>query len=236
MALSLASPGIKVREVDLTRGGTTNTTSISAGIAAPFAKGPVNQVVTITNENELVNVFGKPSTSDYHYEYWYSASNFLSYGGSLKVVRCGGTNLKNSNAGVGVASTSTVSIDNYEDYQATTLTSAYWVAKNQGSWAEGLKVCVIDNFADQTLSGINTSNVSVGYGVSQALSGVIAGVGTTTAASGYLRGIITGIGASTVYVKVTSQEYTENGVYAFAADTAVTVHTSSGVTTATAPP
>jgi hypothetical protein len=30
MALSLASPGVKVREVDLTRGGVTNTTSSSA--------------------------------------------------------------------------------------------------------------------------------------------------------------------------------------------------------------
>ena len=111
MALSLASPGIKVREVDLTRGGISNTTSISAGIAAPFEKGPVEEVVTITTENELVNVFGKPSTSNYQYESWYSASNFLSYGGSLKVVRCAGTNLKNSNAGVAAATPGTTAPD-----------------------------------------------------------------------------------------------------------------------------
>lgn len=236
MALSLASPGIKVREVDLTRGGVTNTTSLAAGIAAPFAKGPVNQVVTITNENDLVSIFGKPSTSDYHYESWYSASNFLSYGGSLKVVRCSGTNLQNSNAGVGLGTT-TLSIENYDDYQESYSSSGsfYWAAKNPGYWAEGLKVCVIDNFADQTLSGVSTANAAVGYGVSQALSGVIPGVGTTSTASGYLRGIITGIGASTLYVKVTSQEYTENGVYAFGAS-ALTVHTSSGLTTATVTP
>ena len=235
MALSLASPGVKVREVDLTRGGVTNTTSLAAGIAAPFSKGPVNQVVTITNENELVTVFGKPSLSDYHYESWYSASNFLAYGGSLKVVRCAGGNLANSNAGVGVASTS-VTVNNFDAYQASTPTSYYWAAKNPGYWAEGLKVCVIDNFADQTLTGVSTSGVAVGYGVSQALSGTIPGVGTTSTASGYLRGIITGIGASTLYVKTTSNEYTENGVYAFRASTAVTIHTSSGVTTATVTP
>jgi hypothetical protein len=235
MALSLASPGVKVREVDLTRGGVTNTTSLAAGIAAPFSKGPVNQVVTITNENELVTVFGKPSSNDYHYESWYSASNFLAYGGSLKVVRCSGTNLKNSNAGVGVASTS-VTVNNFDAYQASTPTSYYWAAKNPGYWAEGLKVCVIDNFADQTLTGVSTTNCTVGCGVSQALSGVIPGVGTTSTASGYLRGIITGIGASTLYVKTTSNEYTENGVYAFRASAAVTVHTSSGVTTATVTP
>lgn len=234
MALSLASPGVKIREVDLTRGGVTNTTSLSAGIAAPFSKGPVNQVVTIANENELVTVFGKPSLNDYHYEAWYSASNFLAYGGSLKVVRCSGTNLKNSNAGVGVASTS-VTINNFDAYQASTPTSYYWAAKNPGYWAEGLKVCVIDNFADQTLSGVSTTNASVGYGVSQTLSGVIPGVGTTSSASGYLNGIITGIGASTLYVKVTSQEYTESGVYAFKASS-LTVHTSSGLTTATVTP
>lgn len=243
MALGLASPGIKVREVDLTRGGVTNTTSISAGIAAPFLKGPVNQVVTITNENELVNVFGRPSSSDYHYESWYSASNFLSYGGSLKVVRCSGANLKNSNAGVGVASTS-VTVNNYDAYQASTPTSYYWAAKNPGFWAEDLKVCVIDNFADQTLTGIATANASVGFGVTQTLSGIIPGVGTTSTASGFLKGIITGVGSSTISVKVTSkvvggvetaQDYTENGVYAFRA-ASLNVVNSSGVTTSTQTP
>ena len=161
MALSLASPGIRVREVDLTRGGISNTTSISAGIAAPFEKGPVEEVVTITTENELVNVFGKPSTSNYQYESWYSASNFLSYGGSLKVVRCAGTNLKNSNAGVAAATTS-LTIKKYDDYQQNYAsdTSFFWAAKNPGYWADGLRVCVIDNFADQTITGINTTQVT----------------------------------------------------------------------------
>ena len=229
MALSLASPGVKVREVDLTRGGVTNTTSLSAGIAAPFSKGPVNQVITITNENELVTVFGQPSLSNYHYESWYSASNFLSYGGSLKVVRCSGTNLKNSNAGVGVASTS-LTVNNFDEYQASTPTSYYWAAKNPGYWAEGVKVCVIDNFADQIILVDDVTDIQVGYGVTQALSGTIPGVGTTSVASGYLKGIITGVGtgyglptASHISVKVlstvgattSSVEYTENGVYSF---------------------
>jgi hypothetical protein len=245
MALSLASPGIKVREVDLTRGGINNTTSLSAGIAAPFAKGPVNQVVTISNENDLVTVFGKPSTNDYHYESWYSASNFLSYGGSLKVVRCGGTNLLNSNAGVGVGTT-TVAIDNYDDYNQNYYSSSnyYWVAKNSGYWAEGLKVCVIDNFADQTLSGVSTANVSVGYGVTQALSGIVPGIGTTSTASGFLKGIVTGVGASSIYVKITSvvsgatetpQEYTENGIYSFTTSS-LNIINSQGDTTDTLTP
>jgi hypothetical protein len=211
MALSLSSPGITVREVDLTRGSVNTTTSLSAGIAAPFQKGPVQEVVEIYNENDLKNVFGKPSKNDNHYEYWYSASNFLSYGGSLKVVRSDSTTLKNSNAGVGASSTS-IKIKNYDNYQSSTSTGAYWIAKNPGYWADGIKVCVIDNFADQTI-GITTSGLSVGYAVTQ-----------TVDATEYLKGIITGIGNSEIYVKVTNkvgssgtsiQDYTENGKYSF---------------------
>jgi hypothetical protein len=227
MALSLASPGIKVREVDLTRGGINNTTSLSAGIAAPFEKGPVNEVVTISNENELVSIFGRPSKNDYHYEYWYSASNFLSYGGNLKVVRCSGPNLNNSNAGVGVGTATSLLIENFEDYDTnhSAATNFYWAAKNPGYWADGIKVCVIDNFADQTISGISTSAIQVGYAVTQPLSGTVAGIGQTISADGYLKGIVSGIGNSEVYVKIlstvssggteTSIEYTENGTYEF---------------------
>ena len=246
MALRLASPGINVREVDLTRGGIQNTTALAAGIAAPFAKGPVNQPVTIRTEDELKRTFGTPSSNDYHYEHWYSASNFLSYGGSLQVVRCTGSELSNASVAVGVASTS-VTIENFDDYQAdhSTATTWYWASKNPGYWAEGLKVCVIDHFADQIISGVSTTNVAVGYGVTQALSGIIAGVGTTTAAEGYLKGVITGVGSSEFYVRLTSkvvggtetdQEYTENGVYALRASASVDVLTNAGVSTASVTP
>ena len=246
MALRLASPGINVREVDLTRGGIQNTTALAAGIAAPFAKGPVNQPVTIRTEDELKRTFGTPSSNDYHYEYWYSASNFLSYGGSLQVVRCTGSELSNASVAVGVASTS-VTIENFDDYQAdhSTATTWYWASKNPGYWAEGLKVCVIDHFADQIISGVNTTNVAVGYGVTQALSGIIAGVGTTAVAEGYLKGVITGVGSSEFYVRLTSkvvggtetaQEYTENGVYALRVNASVDVLTNAGVSTVSVTP
>jgi hypothetical protein len=245
MALSLSSPGISVREVDLTRGGIQNTALISAGIAAPFAKGPVNQIITIRNEDELKRVFGSPSINDYHYEYWYSASNFLSYGGSLKVVRCNGTDIKNANAGVGVGSTA-LKIENYDVYKESyeNSTSFYWAAREPGSWAEELKVCVIDYLADQTLSGINTTGVSVGYGVTQALTGTIAGVGTTSVASGFLKGIVTGVGSSELYVRVvskvvggveTTQNYTENSSYSFKL-ASLNIVNNAGSTASTATP
>lgn len=240
MALQLASPGIRVREVDLTRGGVNATLNVAAGIAAPFKKGPVNEVVRVTNEKELVEVFGGPGAglTDYHYESWYAASNFLSYGGQLDVVRAGGGELNNANAGVGIASTTSLRVDNFDDYNNnhTSDSSFYWAAKNPGHWAENLKVCVIDASADQRISGVLTTAVGVGttvvahglqvgYAVTQALSGTSIGVGTFASASGYLKGVITGVGASFVDVKVvsyvsglgteTSVDYQENSLYQF---------------------
>jgi len=238
MALQLASPGIRVREVDLTRGGVNATLNVAAGIAAPFKKGPVNEIVRITNEKELVEVFGGPGAglTDYHYESWYAASNFLSYGGQLDVVRAGGGELNNANAGVGIAST-TLRVDSFDDYDNnhTSDSSFYWAAKNPGNWAENIKVCVIDAAADQRISGVLTTAVGVGativshglqvgYAVTQTLSGVSIGIGTTAVATGYLKGVIAGVGASFVDVKIVSYvnggtetkvDYQANSLYQF---------------------
>ena len=78
MALSLSSPGISIKEVDLTTGSVNATSPLAAGLAAPFARGPVEEVVEIRTEKDLLNTFGPPSKENYHYEYWYSGSNFLS--------------------------------------------------------------------------------------------------------------------------------------------------------------
>ena len=228
MALRLSSPGISVREVDLTRGGVNASINVVAGIAGPFKQGPVNEVCRINNEKELVDKFGGPGVglTDYHYETWYAASNFLSYGGQLDVVRAGGGNVAgsqmvNANAGVGIASTSILAIENYDDYNNNEInaTSFYWAAKNPGSWGENLKVCVIDAAADQRISGILTTkvgiktsnnimsaNIAVGYAVTQGMSGVTIGIGTTGSPGNndYLKGIVTGVGNSFVDVKVVS--------------------------------
>ena len=223
MALRLSSPGISVREVDLTRGGVNASINVVAGIAGPFQKGPVNEVVRINNEKELIDVFGGPgpSLTDYHYETWYAASNFLSYGGQLDVVRSGGgTLMVNANAAVGIASTTGLVIENLDDYNnnESTATDFYWGAKNPGSWAENLKVAIIDNGGDQRISGIlttvvgtgtdayTTKPVAVGYAVTQRLSGTSIGIGTTGAygTHDYLKGIITGVGNSFIDVKVVS--------------------------------
>ena len=243
MSLNLVSPGVKVREVDLTIGGITASNQQVGAIVGPFQKGPVNVPILISNEQDLLQTFGKPVSNDSQYEYWMSASSYLSYGGVLRVIRTDGDNLNNSNAGVSIAST-TVKIKSYEDYinDYTSVSDWYYASKNPGSWANDLKVCVIDSAADQIIAGVGTSSSYVGYGVTQPIiNGVIAGTGTTSTADGYLKGIITGLGVSEVYVKVTNRvssagtvydvEYTQGDVYEFKVPSVSTVSTTVGVAT-----
>jgi hypothetical protein len=218
MATPQLSPGVLVREVDLTVGRADNVLDNIGAIAGPFPIGPVDYPIDIATEQDLINTFGKPISSDSQYEYWMSASSFLSYGGVLKVVRTDGTTLNNANAGVGIGTTATSKIKNYDDYtnnwsEATNFTYA---AKNPGTWANGLKVCFIDDFADQTI-GITTTNLgtlgaTIGFGVTAVLSNlVLPGAGTTSLFNGYLKGIITGVttdstnGNSTIDVHVVSR-------------------------------
>ena len=58
----LVSPGVHVREIDLTNIIPAVSTSIGA-IAGPFQKGPVSSVVTIGSEEDLLRIFGKPVTT-----------------------------------------------------------------------------------------------------------------------------------------------------------------------------
>ena len=242
MSLNLVSPGIKTREVDLTIGRTGAINDQVGAIAGPFEKGPVNAPILIGTESDLLKTFGKPLSTDAQYEYWLGASSYLSYGGILRVIRTDGDNLNNSNAGVGAAST-TLKISSYEDYidNQQTATTWYYAAKNPGKWADNLKVCTIDAFADQTISGVATAGLSVGMGITQSIVGrVIAGAGSTSSATGHLRGIITGVGASELYVKVSETvsgttvsqiAYTEGGTYAFQTPTTSTVSTTVAVAT-----
>ena len=259
MATPQLSPGVLVREVDLTVGRAENVLDNIGAIAGPFAIGPVDEATDIQTEQQLIDTFGKPISTDAQYEYWMSASNFLSYGGVLKVVRTSDDQLNNANAGVGIASTTSLKIDNYDDYQQNHKESDNtftYAAKNPGSWGNGLKVCYIDDFADQTV-GIATTSLSgigaeVGFGVTASLSGVtIPGSGTTSSFTGFLKGIITGLttdssgNSSTIDVKVVSRvetvgggstetkiDYAEGTSFAaFGTGTALNIVNNSGVNT-----
>ena len=151
MATPQLSPGVLVREVDLTVGRADNVLDNIGAIAGPFTIGPVDQPVDIATEQQLINVFGKPISNDAQYEYWMSASSFLSYGGVLKVVRTSGSNLVNANAARNVSGVSTVGnttllIKNFDQYESTyseDTVNYVFAAKTPGSWSNDLKVCAI---------------------------------------------------------------------------------------------
>jgi hypothetical protein len=103
------SPGVLVQERDLTNIIPAVSTSIGA-VAGAFAKGPVDEIVSISSEQELVDTFGKPDSSTF--EYFFTAANFLQYSNALRVVRATNTSLSNANS-----AGSTVLVKNTDDYQ-----------------------------------------------------------------------------------------------------------------------
>ena len=90
------SPGVSVTEKDFTNVIPAVSTT-KAGYAGKFDWGPINQRVLVANENELVSLFNEPT--DYNYQGWLCAANFLGYGGSLTVVRASGPNAANAGSG-----------------------------------------------------------------------------------------------------------------------------------------
>ena len=102
------SPGVLVQERDLTNIIPAVSTSIGA-VAGAFAKGPVDEIVSISSEQELVDTFGKPDSSTF--EYFFTAANFLAYSNALRVVRAQNTSLANA-----TASGSSILIKNTDDY------------------------------------------------------------------------------------------------------------------------
>jgi hypothetical protein len=183
MALNLVSPGVKVREVDLTIGRIDTINDQVGAIAGPFQKGPIDTPVFVENEQDLLRIFGYPQVADGQNEYWWSASNYLSYGGSLRVIRCGSTAggaLNNSNSGTS-GSPAVLTIKSKEDYDSSTPSGWYYSSKNPGSWANNLKVCVIDNFADQIITGVSTVATFVSnFSSVVTKTGVVLGVTTTS--------------------------------------------------------
>jgi len=135
------SPGINVSEIDLTTVIPSVATSIGA-FAGPFAWGPANEVVTISDEVRLVESFGKPNSTNY--EYWFSAANFLAYSNNLKVVRAisAASSLNATANAVGVL------IENDDDYEdnhsSGAITYLEFAARFPGALGNSLRVEMAD--------------------------------------------------------------------------------------------
>ena len=144
MAANQSSPGVVVQERDLTTITTLSTANVGV-LAGPFDQGPVEEIIDISNERELAERFGKPN--DYNYEYWYTAAQYLSYGGVLKTIRVASTALKNA-VDTGTAPL-IKNLQNYETNYQTANNTWTWAARTPGALGNSIGVFMTDAGADQ---------------------------------------------------------------------------------------
>jgi len=144
MAANQSSPGVVVQERDLTTITSLSTANVGV-LAAPFELGPVEEVVDVSTEKGLVELFGEPN--DYNYEYWFTASQYLAYGGTLKAIRISSTALKN-----GVNAGTAPLVKNLDEYESTFEDAANnweFAARTAGSKGNSVGIFVTDAGADQ---------------------------------------------------------------------------------------
>ena len=144
MAANQSSPGVVVQERDLTTITTLSTANVGV-LAGPFDQGPVEEIIDISNERELAERFGKPN--DYNYEYWYTAAQYLSYGGVLKTIRVASTALKNA-VDTGTAPL-IKNLQNYETNYQDANNTWTWAARTPGALGNSIGVFMTDAGADQ---------------------------------------------------------------------------------------
>ena len=139
MAFQL-SPGVNVSEIDLTTivpaVGTTE-----GAFAGSFIWGPMDAVVTISNEVELVNTFGKPDANTFRS--FFTASNFLSYARNLKVVRAASNTVAKNAVANGSSGLLIKNRDSYEtEYMDLSAANSYgmFAARYPGRSGNSLKV------------------------------------------------------------------------------------------------
>ena len=169
------SPGVNVSEIDLSTIVPAVGTTTGAFVGN-FNWGPVDYIMGISDENGLVNTFGKPDANTY--ESFFTAANFLAYGNNLKVVRTIGPAAFNATGNVystitangystnASFTTAGVSIKNRDAYESNNLYSmvsvsangslvgsqAVFAAKYPGALGNSLKVAVY------AATGANGSN------------------------------------------------------------------------------
>jgi len=155
------SPGVRVREIDLTTIVPQVSTSVGA-IAGVFKWGPLGEVLIIENEDQLAKVCGKPDNSSA--VHFFTAANFLSYSNSLRVVRVAdeavALNATSDGAGL-LIKNDDVYVNQYADGSANV---GSWTAKHPGELGNSLKVsiCPSANAFSQSLVSTTLGDKLIG--------------------------------------------------------------------------
>jgi hypothetical protein len=154
------SPGVLVKEIDLTNVVPAVATSIGA-IAGGFSQGPVDEIIPIGSEQELVSIFGKPYSTNF--ETWFTAANFLQYTNGLRVVRADTAAVNATADGTGLKIKNDSDYDtNYADGSGSV---GNWAAKFPGTYGNALGVSVCTNataFEQTTTSLVDDATLAAG--------------------------------------------------------------------------
>ena len=140
---SQVSPGVILRERDLTTGTIVGASALTAAISSSFQKGPIGEIVNISDQKSFISVFGTPS--DANAEDWLVASEFLGYGGRLAVVRAE-TGVQNAANGGGVL------VKNDTDWISGVGNAKIIAARSAGTWGNSLLTVAVDRGADQIVT------------------------------------------------------------------------------------
>ena len=164
------SPGVLVQEKDLTRIIPAVSTSIGA-VAIQATQGPLDEVTSISSEQELVSKFGKPNSTTF--EGFFTAANFLAYSNSLRVVR-----VQNSSVSNATESGSTFVIKNTTDYQNNyadgSASVGLWAARTAGAFGNSLQVSTCPSataYEETSKTTVNDASTAVGDTVVTVTSG-----------------------------------------------------------------
>ena len=186
---SQVSPGVVIRERDISTGVLTGVSGLRAGIASSFRSGPVGKITNIVSERDLINVFGAPAEANA--ADWLVASEFLRYGGQLAVVRAETGVLNATLDGTAVL------VGSKEDYEAGAGASEKFIARTAGADGNNLHVVIVDKGPDFTITksghglsvgGTYTDDAAVGHEVVEVVDAntvrIIQGTSAPTPASG----------------------------------------------------
>jgi hypothetical protein len=175
--MAFASPGVTIKEVDLTP--TINVSDQNIAIVAIAAEsGPVDTVTYVSSEKELVQIFGKPNNNNF--ESWFAASTIIQYGGIVGVIRPTSSNIVLKSAYNAATTIADFIIKSDFAYQNYTSTAFYFAGRTASSLFNSLKVVAVDHGADQIITYTGT-NPTVAAG-----DAIIIVDGTTTVGTGWI--------------------------------------------------
>jgi len=149
---SQVSPGVVIKERDLSNAVVVGASQITAAFASSFSTGPVGKITVIGSERELIDTFGTPAEANA--EDWLVAAEYIKYGGTLAVVRAT-TGVKNATAsGTGVLVATKDAFD-------AGVSSEKLLARYAGTLGNNYKVVVVDRGADQ-IATVTAHGLAVG--------------------------------------------------------------------------